>query len=503
MCRTVAGFVLAFLLVSALGAAEESPPGQPSEVPAKDGEPGVGFEEQKPYWHKVTVPNSPPTERALAYPLRLDPLDSDPGNAALLWLRAGMQVSQVKRVITEDEEKWSGLPAHGATPLDQLPQEKVAKLLEPFESALRIAHAAARRERCDWGEPPLTLTNLHGFLPLDEIQSMRTLARLLCFEHRLALAKGDWKESVRIVRTGLTMARHLGESKLLLAHLVGIAIEAIMQGRIEEMIVQPGAPNLYWSLTDLPTPLVAVETAIRYELNTVHRTFPSLRRLEATPEVPLDQEQLFAMFSEALRGFQPEEEMPAWKRSLLLTTTVAHYFQTAKKALLDRGVPREKVEKLPTAQVVGLYFLNDYNRLRDDVLKLQNLPPWQAQPLLDALEKQLGARMKRGGNPFLMLFPAINKVAHANLRQQRSVAILRTVEAIRLHAAHNGGKLPAKLADLTVAPAPIDPATGRTFEAYYRVEDGVAKLEVPPLSPYPAYMARHFEIRSPVQEKKP
>src|SRR5690606_804810 len=126
------------------------------------------------------------------------------------------------------------------------------------------------------------------------------------------------------------------------------------------------------------------------------------------PAEPLAQGQLVAMFGEALNAFQPGHATPSWQQSLLLTATVARYYPAAKKALLERGMPPEKADKLPTAQVVGLYFLRDYNAFRDDVLKLQNLPPWQARPGLDALEGRLKVRMKDGGNPFLLLFPAIN-----------------------------------------------------------------------------------------------
>lgn len=498
-CRLVAGCALAFLLVSAAGSAEP-PAGLLTPALIRGDEPGAD-EEQKPYWYKITVPATPPTSRPLAYPLQIDPIDAEPGNAALLWIRAGQLARQVKQRITEKDEVWSGSVAFGGTPLDKLPKDKVAKLLEPFQPALRVAHQAALRTSCDWGDPPLTLANLNDHLPLDEIQSLRELARLLCFEHRLALANGDWREANRVVRTGLTMARHLGESNLLIAHLVGIAIEAILMGRLEEALAQPGAPNLYWSLTDLPQPLVDIRKAVRYELNTFHRSFPELRKLERDPEEPLAQGQLLAMFAETLRGFQPTEGVADWQKSLMLTAMVGRYYPAAKQALLDRGVAADKVEKLPTAQVVGLYFLNDYNSFRDDVLKLQNLPPWQARPFVDAIEKRVAARTREGGNPFLLLFPAVAKVEHASLRSVRTVAVLRTVEAVRLHAAHNRGELPAKLADITVAAVPLDPATGKTFEAFYRREGGVAKLEVPPLPPLQAHHARHFEFVSPAKEK--
>ena len=60
--------------------------------------------------------------------------------------------------------------------------------------------------------------------------------------------------------------------------------------------------------------------------------------------------------------------------------------------------------------------------------------------------------------------------------------------------------MPAKLADIKVAPLPIDPATGLTFEAYYKKTATGATLEVPPLPPQPAWAAHNYEFLSPRKE---
>ena len=51
---------------------------------------------------------------------------------------------------------------------------------------------------------------------------------------------------------------------------------------LEEMIQQPGSPNLYWALADLPTPLVSLRAGIqgermfvRHELGRLDRTAPA------------------------------------------------------------------------------------------------------------------------------------------------------------------------------------------------------------------------------------
>ena len=57
---------------------------------------------------------------------------------------------------------------------------------------------------------------------------------------------------------------------------------------------------------------------------------------------------------------------------------------------------------------------------------------------------------------------------------ERSLAALRVIEALRMHAAAHDGKLPDKLDDLTEVPVPDDPGTGRPFE--YGLQGDTATL---------------------------
>ena len=63
----------------------------------------------------------------------------------------------------------------------------------------------------------------------------------------------------------LALSRHLGEHPTLIADLVGIALATIAIGPLEEMLQQPGCPNLYWALTDLPTPFIDLRKGMRGE----------------------------------------------------------------------------------------------------------------------------------------------------------------------------------------------------------------------------------------------
>ena len=65
------------------------------------------------------------------------------------------------------------------------------------------------------------------------------------------------------------------------------------------------------------------------------------------------------------------------------------------------------------------------------------------------------------------------KVTTVQAKLDQRVASLMTIEALRLHAAENGGKLPEKLADIKVT-VPNDPVNGKPFT--YTVKEGVATL---------------------------
>ena len=73
-----------------------------------------------------------------------------------------------------------------------------------------------------------------------------------------------------------------------------------------------------------------------------------------------------------------------------------------------------------------------------------------------------------------LLLPTIRAVQTAQVRLERKIAALRVIEALRLHAASNGGQLPDRLDQVTVVPVPADPGTGRPFE--YRRDVAAATL---------------------------
>jgi hypothetical protein len=60
--------------------------------------------------------------------------------------------------------------------------------------------------------------------------------------------------------------------------------------------------------------------------------------------------------------------------------------------------------------------------------------------------------------------PAIRAAHQTKARLDRRIDALRVIEAIRMQAAADNGKLPESLAKITVVPVPMDSLSGRPFE---------------------------------------
>jgi hypothetical protein len=433
--------------------------------------------------------------RALRYPLLPPLVDQTPGNAATLWRRAGHAASTNKRKLTDKEYNWGSATE---TPLKDLPRKEVRALLDDYAATFRSADQAARRDRCDWDLPPITIQTL-GDLALEEVQACRNIANLLNLRCRLEIAERRFDDAIHTLQTGFALARHVGEADVLIHHLVGVAIASIMIGRVEELIQTPGAPNLYWSLTVLPQPFLNLRRTMYYELDTIYRSFPSLRELAKRP---VTKERADALIDEIFVSMcKVSGETPAdWQKKLALATMTTKTYPDARRYLLDQGRTPAEVEALPVMQAVVLYYVDQYDRQRDDILKWASLPYWQGHAGLEQLEKESRAADAAGpafrNVPIGLLMPAVTKVYQAHMRLERFFAILRCAEAIRLYAATHQGKPPAKLTDITEVPLPIDPYKGKGFEGFYQVQGGTAVLEVPAAAGMPATIGRRFELAS-------
>ena len=242
------------------------------------------------------------------------------------------------------------------------------------------------------------------------------------------------------------------------------------------MIQQPGAPNLYWSLTDLPRPIIDFRPALDAEYDFLYIIFPEFQHLDAKTIAP-EQWPLFLrqIMDKISRLGSSSPWMPVFSTVMLMEK-----YPLAKDFLIQRGFSAGDVENMPICEVVLLAAFRQFDEIRDELFKWMYLP----YPEAIAGMKKANAKMTelfRGGQEIMplasVLLSDISAAKIAEARTERNIAILRIFEAIRLYGAAHGGQLPERLSDITEVHIPIDPILGTAF-IYHRIEDA-AILEAP------------------------
>lgn len=332
------------------------------------------------------------------------------------------------------------------------PQENLGK------AALRQVDRAARMDKPDWQLLPKLRTEGIGLL-LPDLQKMRELATALQTRFRDEIAQRRFDDAIYTARTMLALSRHMGEHPTVIGELVGIAIAFVALAPLEEMLEQPGCPNLYWALTNLPAPFITAEKGMEGE-----RLLILAELGDIDDKKPMTAAQLKKVINRIGLFEGNGRKTRQW---LAERAQDEKYMESARRRLVEAGIPEERLAQFSTYQVVLLDEKLDYQIQRDEMMKLLGLPTWEAVERLEALRVPNDRLLAR------LLLPALHKVRVSQGRLEQKFALLRCVEALRLYAAAHGGKLPAKLADVAV-PVPVDPFTGKPFR--YELKDGAAHL---------------------------
>jgi hypothetical protein len=424
---------------------------------------------------------------ALQYQLLPPLLDRKPGNAAVTYNKTGMRFSGEK--FDELQQK---LADWAETPLDKLPRDEIRQTLERWQSVIDDLHRAARRSEVDW-QLPLGEQEFFSML-LNEAQKTREFARLLVVQARLQIAEGQFEQAVATLQTTYAMARHVGRGETLISNLVGMAICSMASAQLREMVQQPDAPNMYWALTALPRPMIDMRPAVEAEMNSLYFTYPALKELRKDEHSPAYWEAFTEKLVNDLGKWSGGNE-PAWQGRLALTAMALKGYPLAKAYLIERGRTPQQVDAMPVPQVVALYTMQVYDELRDEVFKWMFVPYVEARAGMQAAESVLKQARHREVVPVAqLLLPSVANVKLAEARTERTFAMLRVIEALRLHAAAHEGRLPQRLADITLVPVPSDPVTGGPF--VYTSTGSTAVLEAPlPPELSPRANGARFEIR--------
>jgi hypothetical protein len=347
---------------------------------------------------------------------------------------------------------------------------------------LQEVDRGARRPNYDWElTEPLRKEGIA--LPLPDVQSMRSLGMLLRARAKVELSERDFNKAARTLQTGLALGRHIANGPTLIQGLVGVAVASMMLQVIDDWIDLPDAPNLYWALTNLPHPLIDLRTGFEGERVWLDAMFPGIRDLLADPTIP-------GPSVEQLKKSFDSLTMLDGGHTRIFLIALGDYTE-AKRFLRERGWPAAKVEAIPVLQAVFLYEVHKYDVAYDDIRKSFSLPyPEATTEAKQAVKRFKKSESARRRDITWDLLPAAERVLAAPARIERRIAALRCVEAIRLHAAADGGKLPETLAAVTEVPIPLDPVTGKAFE--YRLDGSRAFLTAPPA---PEFARPGFDIR--------
>lgn len=372
------------------------------------------------------------------------------------------------------------------TPIEELSARELTEFLKPYRTVLTTADQAARYARCDWQrENQLSGEGLFALMP--ELQQHRELARLLALRIRLAAVENNFEDATTGLKTGFQHAKHVGESPSLISLLVGLAIANIHLKRIEDVIQRPGSPNLYWALTTLPHPFIDPRPGLDGEEAFLQSVLPGLNALESGPVTADQATQAIDRLVQTYREPGNDAGIRTLATKVGIVGYASLYHAQAKKDLIERGRTAKDLDAMPPVQVVLLRGVSVYRELMDDRRKLFSLPPADAKTLFAGQQERLKT-LREGSDPMISLFsltvPAVEKVYESFARTERRIALLRTVEAVRLYAAVKGNP-PANLTDVTAVPVPNDPHTGKLFE--YAAEGKTVRITAPSPGGQPAH----------------
>jgi hypothetical protein len=399
----------------------------------------------------------------LRYRLLPELKEMNPGNPIQNYMRCMLE----QEAFFFDKEEFERRDKLLAMPIKEL---AAPQFQEYGRHALDQADRAARLDCPDW-QILLKLRTDGFYTLLPEVQQLRSLARALQVRFRAEVARGAFDDAIRTAKTMFAMARHLGDHPTYIGNLVGIAIAAVTIAPLEEMLEQPGCPNLYWALTTLPQPLVRADKGAEGEQMSLVWVF---RDLDDTAPMSADRIKKFCgEIDKALNDEKPKkpgEDLASWLAARAKDQAVV---SAARRRLTESGLKAELVARLPAEQAILLDEKRECAVRFDDVTKTMILPIWQMEAMAARHPKPEKSPAKFAD----ALLPSTAAVRLAHGRIEQRLALLRTVEALRMHAAEHKGTFPANLAEVVV-PLPDDPVTGKPFR--YDRKDGVAHLRGSP-----------------------
>ncbi|HUO08173.1 MAG TPA: hypothetical protein VM008_07740 [Phycisphaerae bacterium] len=438
-------------------------------------------EPDKPQITKITISPTPIEKPALACFLLPEPQDTQPGNAAIKYEMAADLYLSYRLNGNTDPKEDETLDKLNTLPLAELNLDAARKILDPMRMPFNLLREGARRESCNW-ELNLRQEGFATLLPY--LSPIRAQARRLQLAIRVDIKNHHWNLAHDKLQTGYAIARHLAHGQTLIETLVAAAIAGQMNACLKDWISEPGSPNLFWPLADLPQPIAPLNPGISFERALIYFDLPEWKNMmkgEGTPEQLAGFLQHFLRLANATTAGFADHEGDIFHNPQLMATGLAIIeYPQAKEFLIQRGAKPEEVEKRPVASVVGEFISRDFRETSDEVFKWMFLPPNQAIPGLLDTEKDLAA-IPSNSMPNILartLLPALSRAIVNTARPDRQLAALRIVEALRDYAAQHHA-LPDSLNQLAL-PLSNDPTLGKPFSYEHHADTAVLTSPAPP-----------------------
>lgn len=448
-----------------------------------------GWPQPKPTIVRLKVEPAAEPHPALKYGLMTRVSERRPGNAVPFYYRAVLAFTEANAASGRSPGKPLDLQLSDwmTTPIEKFPTHDVRRVIERSSALLEDLATAANREECKWDWRAQDLEGAKGFqFLLEETQESRGLARLLAVKARLEIAEHRFDDAIETLRIGNQLGSAVAKTPFLITGLVGLAIDGMLDDQVHALMEAPGSPNLYWALTELPRPQIDLRPSIEFELSFPFRVFPWLKNPETAQHSP---EQWAEIISKGLQmafslDVPSDRAMPYWQAQLAATGLALRGYTRAKQELIASGYERSKIEAMPVGQMLAIHEAALCHEIPDEIRKWTLVSISEGARRTHAAENQLirehafgPIARSRETLPILsLLLPASPSAYDAMIRREVSVAADRVIEALRMQAAHDGGKLPASLAEITVVPVPNNPRTGQPFP--YRLDGNRATLEV-------------------------
>jgi hypothetical protein len=434
---------------------------------------------------RLKVRPMPAPKPALKYLLLPEIREMSPGNPAQWYVRCFAEQRNFFFTKFSDTQRARYL----AMSLTELRAEKIRGY---GGYALTQADWAARLDALDW--QVLERVQTDGMdMRQPELGPLQILGTALKVRFRTEVANGQLDEAVRTAKTMFAFARHLGENPTHAANQLGLSVANLAVDVLEEMVQEPDCPNLYWALTDLPSPLVDLRKGFQGDRSLMAKELRPIRDDAVMSEEEL--EKVVSRFSGVMNfgliqtGQSPHglraglmarakdaEKVHAIRERMLEARRLALVNRKRDQKVmsydffnkvLDLNSALDLIRKMPPLQIVLLDEKQEFGTRTDERMKLLALTPWQ-------IDRLGGDKLERDGSAlFANLLPHVVEARRAQGRLEQRIAMLRYVEALRLHAAEHDGKLPEKLSAMAV-PLPDDPFTGKPFA--YEVKGGTASL---------------------------